>query len=273
MEPSNYNYPYNQSPPSIAQVNSDSRKRLRLAISIAVGLLVVWIVAVVISAARFHLVGTNPALGKVTNLTTSIKLSFNRSVDAGSVSISTSPSVTKSVSVSGRTITIALQSLNPATTYSLTLKNVAGTSGGHISNKVLKFQPQVVNWTSLNKSQQQSVLNTQTHKSATEATSFIGFDALIAKGLPAAQEYQLQQAILKFNQTPGVVAVDPTSIVVNQPGPNSTSMTSTMNFNVTIAKTTYKATLASTGLTQVELYLYNSTGQQVFDSGPLSVSS
>jgi len=271
MEPTGYTY---STASNAGNGDDDKRlKKIRLGVFVLVGMLVLWVFFNVVSTSlRFRLVSTDPATNKITILTRTIGLNFSKPIKAGTISITSSPSIITSLSASGKTVILQVSSLDASKNYTITLKSITDTSGRHVANEIIKFQPQTISWSSLSTSQQQALLKGQTNKSPSQTTNFVGFDALVSQGLSAPQEYELQQAILKFKENLDTVTIAQSSIITTPPDPNSTSMTTVMKFSITIAKTNYSATLAYTGLTQIELRLFDGTGQQVFDSGTLTAT-
>jgi hypothetical protein len=86
-------------------------------------------------------------------------------------------------------------------------------------------------------------------------------------GITTLQASQLEQYFFNYKPSAHTVSIDPDSV---EPGPRNpnTSTTFTLNFNVTIDSTQYKATTSYANLSTIRLSLYNpQTNALVFDSG------
>lgn len=86
-------------------------------------------------------------------------------------------------------------------------------------------------------------------------------------GLTTLQVSQIEQYFFKYNSSAHTVSIDPDSVESGPRNPN-TSTSFTLNFNVTIDSTPYKATVSYSNLSSVRLSLYNpQTNALVYDSG------
>lgn len=99
-----------------------------------------------------------------------------------------------------------------------------------------------------------------------EDINFEGTDALINDGLTTDQVNEMEQYFFQFKSSANTVTIDQNTV---GPGPHNPNVVSpfTLNFNVAIDSTSYKATISYTDLNNVTLQLFNpQTGAVVYDS-------
>ena len=99
--------------------------------------------------------------------------------------------------------------------------------------------------------------------------NFSGIDVLLKYGVTTAQLSNLEQAYFQFASSAHTVAIDTASVGIVPHDRNSASTTNTINFTVSIDKTSYKARFDYSDLTATRLYLYDAkNGSQIYDSNP-----
>lgn len=98
-----------------------------------------------------------------------------------------------------------------------------------------------------------------------ETISYDNLDSLINSGITSDQITLIKQYFFAFKPTAQLVNIDPNSV---QPGPHdpNTSIGFTLNFNVRVDDTSYKATLTYPDASSVQLQLFDDQGKVVFDS-------
>lgn len=251
--------------------------KIKRALTILIPLLVVLGGWLFYQSSQFHIVSTEPDIGSVATISPFIKIKFNKTLSASKLSVSSVPSIITSHKIDNKTLTVNLVTpLNTSTKYQLTI-HVSDVSGKLI-DKVFKFSPKYTTYSQLNQDQKSAILNNQKNKPSQVTTTYLGFDSLISHGVSSSQALVAQQDILQFAQstskeTPGTISVAPNSITRPPYDPNNPPAYLSINFNVAIDSTTYKAQLQFPNLTQARLLLFNQAGAQVYDSNSTKITA
>lgn len=216
---------------------------------------------------QFHIVSTDPKLNNVASVSPFLKVNFNRQLSSKGLSVTSTPDVVSSYSVSGKVLDLSLkQPMDVSSSYTITI-NIADIAGARLSDQKLVFKPLLVPYGDLSKEQQSAILKSQTTPPATKSKlSFIGFDALTNYGITVAQLNDLEKAVYTFAPAAAAASIDQNSIKPVPHNPNSSSTYDSINFVLTIDSNTYTARADYTALTTLRLYLYNSRGSLIFDS-------
>jgi hypothetical protein len=99
-----------------------------------------------------------------------------------------------------------------------------------------------------------------------QSTVFEGMSSFIDSGLTTDQVNELTSDFSKFSPKAKIVSVDTSSLSTAPHNPHSSDPSFKINFRATVDSTPYKGTVKYSGLYTVNLFLYKTTGQQVFDS-------
>jgi hypothetical protein len=258
--------------------------RLRKPIIIAIIVIIVLVVGLITvrvhQLSQFRITTSNPSLNNVATISPFLKLTFNRQLTNNGFSISSSPSIITGHTISGNQLDLTLNSpsspLNDNKTYTITL-SIAATDGERITNKQITFTPKYVPSQDIPKDQGAAILQHQVETQeapSKENINFVNEDALINDGVTTEQIDSMEQAFFLFDKTAKSVTIDASSVQQAPVNPASTSSIFTMNFTVTIDQTTYQAQLNynEDDLASIELFLTNSQGTQVYDSGVINTS-
>ena len=247
-----------------------SPKRLKLIIILVIILLAAWIGSILYRVSTFHVVKTNPSVGSVTTITPFLDVYFNRELSQSGLSITSSPQIILSHTVSGKILKLNLTSpLQANKSYTISINAITDTAGKTLTNAHFTVTPSAVNYNQLPTDQQKAILQRQEAGSASTAPSFIGTDALLNNGLSTVQVTAFQQDIQTFAQTNKIdlrtVSIDSSSVT---PGPLTSSGIFTLTFSVAINNKNYNATIQCSGIVTIDLTLSDPTsGAQVFATG------
>lgn len=122
-----------------------------------------------------------------------------------------------------------------------------------------------------------TVLAPRTTPKTSVLPEFNGFDALLARGVSSDQLTGLKYSFYSFSQQNHTkikqVTLNAATIYSVPPDLNHPSATNTITFSTTLDSTTYKARLDYSGVSSIQLRLYSSSGQLVYDSGPFDINS
>lgn len=108
----------------------------------------------------FHVTNTNPRTSSVSDVTPFLKVNFSKSL-ANSVLVNSTPSIIRSQSVSGKTLTLNLVPLTVGQDYTVTIESVTSQGGDTLHNIVLHFTAQDIPFDSLPEDQQKAILANQ----------------------------------------------------------------------------------------------------------------
>jgi len=149
-------------------MNNDNQnfKRITILAGSIIILLVLFIVFQLISLEKFHVVSTDPTTNQVSNAVPFFKVNFNKSLLASALTITSSPSITKDYSISGKTLNITLAPLTVNQAYTISIKSITDTSQKTLSNLVFRFTAKSIYPTDLPKDQQQAILKNQDNYSS-----------------------------------------------------------------------------------------------------------
>jgi hypothetical protein len=223
-------------------MNPNTSKALRLAINIAYGVIIVLILFCIFSIVKNLIERQNTGILNVSSSDNNARLSVSqpnheaKSIGIGSASVRLSPG------------------------YYL----LASADKGQVAQSTINVYKQQTTNAKLNPSQ---VVFFPTVGSI----NFLGLSGLVNSGITAQQATSLRQYFFKFNTAAKTVNIDASSF---EPGPHdpNTSTYFSANFSVTIDSVPYKAAVHYSGLFFIELFLYDQSGNQVFDSGALPTS-
>jgi hypothetical protein len=219
---------------------------------------------------KFSIVSTNPSTANIATVTPFFDIVFNKSLSKNGISLDATNSLIVSYSVSGKILNLNLhEPMNINQTYQITIKNISDTSGDHITNKVFLFSPKYTSAQDLPEDQQQALLKQQSvaPTSSVDNIYFAGVDSLLSYGLTTTQESSLEQEFFSFDPSASNITIDTGSISLAPYNPNSSNTTTSINFNVAVNSTSYKATVTYSNITSLELYLYNiKTNALVYES-------
>ncbi len=222
---------------------------------------------------NFRVVSTSPKTNNVAAVSPFLKINFNRQLSSKGLSVSSSYSVVKSYEVEGKTLLVNLASpMTAGYKYSVRINYIADTKGETLTAKNLTFTPKNIPWQKLSKDQQAALLQAQSKRPKLATATFKGMNDLVDLGVNSGQIAALQNYLLNFAPKATIFTVDKNSIVAVPHNRNSASTMDTINFNINIGSQAYKARLDYSYLSNsARLYLYDSTGAQVFDSSTLPV--
>ncbi|HKR82335.1 MAG TPA: Ig-like domain-containing protein [Candidatus Saccharimonadales bacterium] len=137
-------------------------KNVKVAIAIILVAVVGWLSYVAYLGAMFRLVSTSPATSNFSVSSPAFKVTFSQDISEHGIAVVSDPMVIRNTTVSGKTLTINLITpLDKTKTYTITINNVTSKSGKTITNKKFTFQPKEIDFNSLPKDQQQTILNSQ----------------------------------------------------------------------------------------------------------------
>lgn len=142
-------------------------------------------------AVSLSVTSTTPSLQDVSTQTTSLKITFNQTLVAGSVSVSSTPSIITTTSVSGKVVTLTLtpKTLVSTQRYTILIRNARSTTGHSLVNHTLLFKPNFAE------------------------PLFVGEDGLINIGLSSDQVNLLNSYISQYTLWAQEVVVNQSSIV------------------------------------------------------------
>ena len=185
---------------------------------------------------HFRLVSTSPKTSGVSTDSPFLKVNFNRQLTSSGLSVSSKPNIIKSVSTSGKVLTIYLNyPLNSTTTYSLYLNDVSDIRGDTIRGKTLSFKPKYVPYSALSADQKMAQLQNQTSRTPSKDNiSFSGLDSLTNYGITSGQLADLQQAVFLYSKSAKSAIIDTKSISPIPHDPTSASRSDSINFNISI---------------------------------------
>lgn len=132
-------------------------KRIIAALVVLAFLLIGWLIYQTLT---FHVTTTNPRTSSVSDVSPFLKVNFSKSL-AKSVLVSSTPSVIRSQSVSGKTLTLNLIPLTVGQDYTVTIGSISSQSGDTLHNIVLHFTARDISFDSLPEDQQKAILANQ----------------------------------------------------------------------------------------------------------------
>jgi len=228
---------------------------------------------------QFHIVRTDPSMDSVSTATVQITFSFNEALKKGTTSVTSIPSITGDTAVEGKTLRVQLTgSLNKGGVYTIVLHNVTSVKGHTITAQRFTFTAKDIPFQKLSKEQQKIILEKQANKPYTRSSFIVdGSDMLTTKGLSNTQLEDFKQAIYQYSnsvkQKVNTVSIDASTIQRSYYDPENPSPTS-FSFTLHINQSAFSAKLIYSDLNAAQLILVdNSTGQQVYDSGVVVVST
>jgi hypothetical protein len=245
-------------------------KRLKIIIIVVVLLLAIWAGFIAHRASTFHVIKTNPSTRSVATITPFLDVYFSRELSQAGLSVTSSPQIIVSHSISGKVLKLNLSGpLQANVNYIITVNAISDTTGKTLKNINFSITPSAVDYSQLPADQQKAILQRQTASANKDALAFTGTDALLSNGLSTPQVAAYQQDIQAFAQankiTPHTINVYSSSVT---PGPLNGSGTFSLAFTVAINNKNYKAEIQYSGLTTIELTLFDSTsGVQLFNTG------
>lgn len=230
----------------------------------------------------FHLVSTDPSNGSQPNQYASVSFTFNKPIKSsgdGLNSVSIQPFIAGKTTVSQKAVTfIPFASYQPGTQYTATLSAVISKGGKKLSNFKTTFTPQYVSYSNLPTDVRRRLISqTDTNDSQNQlylasVIAIKGTDALLIHGFSTQQLSNLQTAFFRYfeskkEQVRGMVL----SNIVKEPyNPDSSSEISVINFVATFDnKQSVSAKVSYSGLSSIRLYLHNSGGDLIYDSGAI----
>jgi hypothetical protein len=247
---------------------SNRRPFITLVVIVAILLTALGIYQIYLSL-HFRVVGTEPKTNSVASVSPFLKIKFSKQLAAGSVKITSTPSIIDSYKIEGKVLDIALKPpLDTNRSYNLTVVAIADTKGERLTNKAFSFKPKIVAYSKLSEAQKSTLLQQQSQKPASkDFVNFSGFDSLKNYGITDSQLNTLKQYFFDYSKSAKQITLDINSIKPTPHDRSSASVSDTINFGVTVDSTAYSARIDYYNLTNIRLYLYNSqTGGLVFDS-------
>jgi hypothetical protein len=146
---------------------SKAKKIILYLLMTVVMIFIVWSGLTVYKTLAFHIISTNPDVGKITIISPFLKIDFNKSLSK-SVTITSTPSIINNYEVLGKEITASFAiPLNPKQTYTVFIHNIYDTGGKHLADQKFIFRPKNINLNNLPKDQSQVLLNNQTQYAKT----------------------------------------------------------------------------------------------------------
>lgn len=235
----------------------------------------------IFQVSRFHLVSTTPSLKSVSIITPSISFNYSSRLSETGVKVSSRDGVVKSFAVSNKALVVSIDTarLTVGKTYELIVGPLQDTRNRKLAEKTYSFKVVSVDFGQLSKSQQADILKQQANVPYTRSSiNYAGFDALTGSGLSLTQLEGTKQAFFLYsnfvNQKASLVAVVDGSVVQAPYDSSSSSQTSSVSFSVKVDGSSFNARLVYSGLSDVELFLYNqNNGGLVYDSGVIAPTS
>ncbi len=226
---------------------------------------------------HFHVVSTTPSTRNVSSIAPFFDINFNRPLSGEGLAITSDPNIIKTYKISGKSIIVSLNaSMQLNSIYTITVSHISDLKGDSLSSLVFSFKAQDIPYQDLPKDQQQVLLSRQTVKLNTRnSLTYTGLDSFVNYGLSTSQLEGLKQTLFLFYQTTSKEAYSLSlkGVTAVPHDPNSSSIADTINFTVGLGKTSYSAKLSYIGLNDIELYVYNAAGVQVYDSGLIDGSN
>jgi len=250
--------------------------RLIKKIAVIAGLLIViWIGWAIYYSSTFHVVSLSPSSGNVSTITPYIKINFSKIINKDNLVISSGPSIIKSITVSGKTVTVnVLVPLKANKRYEITIVTVYDKDGKELKNVNFKFTPKYEPYNSLSKDQQETILRQQEQSANNQPPTFLGTSSLINNGLTTQQVQDFEQGVTNFAQSQ---KLNFSSAVVNQSTVTSDTNNGNgifgINFTFSINSIDYSANIQYSGLQSVQLNIYNNQGTELYQYGNLNSAS
>lgn len=144
-------------------------------------------------------------------------------------------------------------------TYSFSVTFLPAKSTHAIAVRVLNYDSTISTAVYID-----NVLQRMTASSSASGITFIGMDELVNQSASLYQVQAVKSAFAKFAPNARTVNVDEDSVSME-----SESSGLVFLFRVSVDTRSYQARMVASGLKEVRLYLTNSSGQQVFDSGTI----
>lgn len=278
MQPNNNTY-YSSTGSGYTEDQHRNIRQIRLLVAGLVALVLILAGYKFYSSLQFHVVSTDPSLQNFASVATYVDFNFNQPLSSDGVSVSSSPSITTSHSVHGKTLKIGLTPpLVVGNSYTITI-SVSSTKDKRLVNKPFTFTAQDVDFNSLSKAQQQAILATQTPKKQNSPDNFtyIGANTLLTNGLSEDQLSDLQLALFHYIQQSKQRVSDITfdNITPPAPHPDNPLAPDITKFTVQFDKgPTYNAQVAATDLSTAQISLFDAkTGTQIYKSGQINVQT
>lgn len=136
-------------------------KTVKLCLVIVGTLVIIWLGFSIYKAQTFHVISTNPAAGKVTEISPFFDINFSKSLSSR-VTVSSTPNIINGYRIQGKQITTTLNiPLNPNQTYTINIHNIYDTKGKYMTDQKFVFSPKVVSSNNLPSDQNRTLLNNQ----------------------------------------------------------------------------------------------------------------
>jgi hypothetical protein len=256
------------------------RRRMKQIIAAVIVLVVVYVVYTLFHSLQFHVVSTDPSTGSFAAVAPYMDINFNEPLKKDGISVSASSGIVTSSAVVGKTLRLTLnEPLQAGQQYTITIKSISSTKGSQITNKTFAFTAKDISFQKLSDAQQKATLAKQVKRPASRDNfAYVGDDAMTSEGgLSAEQLLDAKQAIFQYIQanklTDKVSTIAFTNIVSAAPHPDDPLAPDVMSFTLGLDQTTYKAKLSLSDLFTARLFLYDTSGAQVYDSGDIKLSS
>ncbi|HSX46307.1 MAG TPA: hypothetical protein VLG27_04905 [Candidatus Saccharimonadia bacterium] len=249
----------------------------RKTITIAAIVVIAWLVMVVISHNRFRVVSTVPGLNGIGTSSSFLQINFNRELSSNGLSLSSSPAVIDSYKASGKSLIIYLNSpMTIGQTYTIIFNKVSDTKGETMTNRSLAFVPKDLS-TQQVVSNQGGAGKTKPAPYTLDSITIGGEERLLNVGVTTDIINSLKQDIFQYatssNQQIRNFDVVETSDIQHQAPSMTPDGSEAWQFQVTLnKKTTLTARISSPDASAARLYLYDSSGNLIFDSGTANIA-
>ncbi|EDK72781.1 hypothetical protein TM7_0045 [candidate division TM7 genomosp. GTL1] len=245
----------------------DRKKLLTLLGGGIVGLMALGlIIYAIIDATTLRLVATRPANNGQTNVTTNIVFTYNKPLSKDTLRhFSLQPSVNGKLEIKDKSLVFTPStSLNNDAGYTATVaKAISADRAFTAGSASIRFTANILEGVS------DDVMQEEIKKVDSYEPDFQGMNALLDQGVTSSQIDALQTALPRFKKAKHF-DVDYNSVKSVPFNPGSTEFT--LEFDIKINDTPYKATLKYFDITKIRLFLKDEKGKQVFDSKNVDTS-
>lgn len=145
------------------QPDNTSSRKIGIVIAVFIVAILAWVGLAIFQGMQFRAVSTNPSTKDVTTAAPFFKVNFNRELSKNGLSVTSTPDVIASYSVSGKTLSITFkQALKNNTTYTITIASISDTAGKKLTNLKFSFKAKALTTGQLPNDQVQAQLQQQT---------------------------------------------------------------------------------------------------------------
>ncbi len=244
------------------------RKFLKFVLVGVAILLLLWAAFAMYTANKFHVVSTNPNINDMATVTPFFKINFNKQLSKSGVSISSSPSIISSYAISGKQLILNLDTPTITNThYTITVHSIHDQQNVYLHNLVFPFTPTYIAYSELPTDQRNALLKEQLNSPFGHTATFTGTSALINNGLTNTQVQAFEQYAQNFAYTNKITL---RTVLVNQSSvttaPLDGSGVFSLIFTMSINGNPYKAAIKYSDPSTIELFIFNTSGKQLYVS-------